>query len=189
MNKLELKSAQESSKRSFSVRAQLYTKGRNIILLPNEMYILGFIVFRTENNRRIPLPNEHIYKLLGLDPQEINKACEGLVEKGLITKDTPGTVHGQQCSRYILREKDEAEQQSQATQNDNEVVALLKEQNKDLKEQNGLISKAWWGLYKRVGVIERDLRDLQDLSRKVEHLANVFNPQVLQTDNHDTPNS
>lgn len=189
----------EIEKRHYAVMGQQYIKGRRIKLTPNERALLGLIVDRSQAEGTINLANRTICDVFGWDPQQLYRACKGLMAKNIIAKDITKAVHGQQGSEYtLLLEKREAEQQpvqaieqqlpfqsvepqnAADPQNDNELITLLKRQLDNqattitlLKEQNQRLGKSLWALRERVEVIEQEL---QSLNRKLKLLANVFNP-------------
>lgn len=190
----------EIEKRRYAVMGQQYIKGKRIKLTPNEKSLLGLIVYRSQSEGSIHLANTTICDVFGWGPEQLNRTCKGLMAKGIITKDTSEAVHGQQGSEYTLLERSEVTQQpAQAIeqqlpfesaapqtpaepQNDKEAITLLKRQLDNqattitlLKQQNQRLGKSLWALRERVEVIE------QDLNRKMELLANVFNPRSMSS--------
>ena len=155
----------EGNKRYYTSITRDYIKGRRIKLTPNEKCLLGLIVYRSQAEGTTHLANRTICDVFEWDPQQLNRACKGLIAKGLLTKDISEAVHGQQGSEYtLLLSRNEAEQQLSEQQlqyqpilvqtvqepphvkpfheqmpqndnNDNEVISLLKQQNELLKRQ------------------------------------------------------
>lgn len=183
----------EIEKRHYAVMGQQYIKGRRIKLTPNERALLGLIVHRSEHEGgNIRLANKTICGVFGWDPTQLNRACKGLISKGLINKDTSEAVHGQQGSEYtLLLSTNEAERPVQAIeqqlpfqsvepqntaeqQNDNELISLLKGESKRQKEQIERLGKSLWAMRERVEAIEQYL---EALGKQLGHLANVFNPR------------
>lgn len=177
----------ENEKRHYAVMGQQYIKGRRRIkLTPNEKCLLGLIVDRSQAEGTINLANRTICDVFGWDPQQLYRACKGLMAKNIITKNISKAVHGQQGSEYtLLLESSEAEQQpseapvqyqpilvqapaepphvkpfhEQQTQQDgNEVISLLKQQNEFLHQQ-----------------LEALNRKMETLNKQVELLTNVIN--------------
>lgn len=156
-------SESEGNKRYYTSITRDYIKGKRIKLTPNEKCLLGLIVDRSQAEGTINLANRTICDVFGWDPQQLYRACKGLMAKNIITKDITKAVHGQQGSEYtLLLPTNEAEEQlseapvqyqpilvqapaepphvkpfhEQQTQQDgNEAITLLKQQNELLKRQ------------------------------------------------------
>ena len=179
------KKIEEDNKRHYASIAQKYIKGKRIKLTPNEKCLLGLIVYRADKGT-INLANNTICGVFGWSPSQVIRACNGLISKGIIDKDSKEAVHGQQGSEYtLLLERSEAEQQpseqqlqyqpilvqtvqepphvkpfhEQQTQQDgNEVISLLKQHLEALnKQQNEFLHQHF-----------------EALGKQVEHLANVI---------------
>lgn len=190
MNKLDLKSVHESSKRYYTVIAYKYMKGRRIKLRPNERALLGLIVHNSQHEGgNIRISNNLICEVFGWAPSQLIRAAKSLVEKGLITRDASDAVHDQQGTEYsLLLPRKQAEQQqakaieqelpfqpvvpqNAAEPQDDKEMTRLKEECKRLKVQNQRLGKSLWSLRERVEVIEQDL---QGLNKKMELLANTL---------------
>lgn len=184
-------SESEGNKRYYTSITRDYIKGKRIKLTPNERALLGLIVDRSQAEGTINLANRTICDVFGWDPQQLYRACKGLIAKNIISKDITKAVHGQQGSEYTLLERDEAEQQpaeapvqyqpilvqapaepphvkpfheQQTQQNDNEVISLLKQQNDFLHQQLEALNRKMEALGKQV----------ETLNKKVELLLNTL---------------
>lgn len=168
MEKMTKKTSEsEGNKRYYASISHEFMKGKGkrIKLTPNEKCLLGLIVYRSQHEGGIHFANKTICGVFGWQPNQLYRACNSLVAKGIIARDTSKAMYGKKGTEYtLLLERDETEQQPseapvqyqpivvqtvqepphvkpfherQTQPNDNEVVALLKEQNtllKDLKE-------------------------------------------------------
>lgn len=184
-------SESEGNKRYYASIAHEFMKGKRIKLTPNEKCLLGLIVYRSQHEGGIHFANQTICDVFGWDPKQLYRTCNGLVAKGVIARDTSKAMYGKKGTEYtLLLSRDETDQQppeapeqqvqyqpillptvaepphvkpfhEQVTQNDNEVVELLKQQNELLKQQNELLK-----------------RQLEALDKQMELLANALNSRI-----------
>lgn len=189
-------SESEGNKRYYASIAHEFMKGKGkrIKLTPNEKCLLGLIVYRSQHEGGIHFANQTICSVFGWQPNQLYRACNSLVAKGIIARDTSKAMYGKKGTEYtLLVEGNEAEEQpseapvqyqpilvqapaepphvkpfhEQQTQQDgNEAITLLKQHLEALnKQQNEFLQQHFEALN----------RKMETLNKKVELLLNVIN--------------